>query len=330
MRHLVAAAVLALVLAAGFNLPAQALDCGKATAPEDKAICADPQAAAADDAMVKAYQALFAKMAPGERKTLLDSQREWLKTRGRACADKAGAAESRCLKEETEKRRKYLAGEPGAGPGSGGKLVPVMIEKPVRKGAYALDVTAVKYAPATTPAEKLFNAEVDKLLKAVPPAKDEELEPDLNYSYMLNVAVTYASPQFISAHVETYIFSGGAHGSGTSSNINIDAAKGRLLTFKDVFASEAEGKILAECMTQILDQKHDRMPDEKIEGDDLKQLRSSVEEGLRGLSKWSFAPGTASIDYDAYALGAYAEGAYSCELHSDFLRPLLKAGFTLP
>lgn len=330
MRHVGAAAALALILAAGFNLPARALDCGKATAPEDKAICADPRAVAADDAMVKAYQALAAKMAPAERKTLLDSQREWLKTRSRACADKTGAAEGRCLEEETEKRRKYLAGEPGAGPGSGGTLVPVMIEKPDRKGAYALDITVVKYAPATTPAEKLFNAQVDKLLKDVPPSKDEEIEPDLTYSYMLNVAVTYASPQFISAHVESYIFSGGAHGSGTSSNINIDAAKGRILTFNDVFAGEAEGKILAACMSQILEQKHDRMPDEKIEGDDLAQLRKAVEEGLGDLSKWSFAPGMASIDYDAYALGAYAEGAYSCELHTDFLRPLVKAGFTLP
>ncbi len=41
--------------------PVAALDCARATAPVEKAICGDPAAEAADAAMSKAYNALAAR-----------------------------------------------------------------------------------------------------------------------------------------------------------------------------------------------------------------------------------------------------------------------------
>jgi uncharacterized protein YecT (DUF1311 family) len=319
----------ALAIVSAFALPATALDCSKAKAPDEKALCAEPQALAADDAMVEAYQALSAKLSEADRKLLLQSQHAWIKSRANLCANRSGAEQSRCLKDETEKRRKYLAGEPEAGPSSGGKLVPVIIQRSARKGVFDLDINAQRYAPATTPAERLFNASVDKLLKDAPNAI-EDFQPGLTYSYEMNLAVTYASPQFISAHVIEYLLAGGAHGNGSTTNINIDAAKGSILSFNDVIAKSGEAKIKAECMRQILAQKSERLEGEKIEGEELEKLRSDVEEGLRKLEKWSFSPGKATVTYDPYAVGSYAEGPHECEFSTEFLRPFVKAGFVLP
>lgn len=330
MSKRMACVALGIFLVSGQALPAFALDCSKASSAEDKAICTDPQALAADDAMVKAYQALAARLADSDRKMLLQSQRAWLKTRTNSCSDKKGAEQAACLKKGTDERRQYLAGAADAGPGSGGKLVPVIVQQAGGKGEYELDVTVLKYAPPASAAEKLFNAEVDKLLHDVQSTKVEDVERDLSYSYDLHLAVTFASPQFISAHFESYVFNGGVHGNSISGNINIDAAKAKILEFGDIFPNASQPKLMAECMRQILVQKTEKLEGEKIEGDELKTLHQSLAEELVKLGRWSFSPGKASIVFDAYALGAYVEGAYECEFPTDFLRPLVKAGFALP
>jgi uncharacterized protein YecT (DUF1311 family) len=330
MSKQMACVTLGIALVLGQALPAFALDCGKASSTEDKAICADPQALAADDAMVKAYQALAATLTDATKKTLLQSQRTWLKTRANACSDKTGAEKATCLTKATDARRQYLAGATEAGRGSGGKLVPVIIEQPGGKGQYELDVSLLKYTPPTNAAEKLFNAEVDALLRDVEATKNEDLERDLSYSYDLHLSMSYASPQLISAHLDGYVFSGGAHGNSISDNINIDVAKAKILAFGDVFPTASEPKIEAECMRQILVQKTERLEGEKIEGDSLKELRQSLADELVKLKRWSFASGKATVTFDAYVLGAYVEGAYECGFTTDFLRPLAKAGFALP
>jgi hypothetical protein len=48
------------------------------------------------------------------------------------------------------------------------------------------------------------------------------------------------------------------------------------------------------------------------------------------LRAWSFAPDKATVTYDPYAVGAYAEGLYSCEIPYATLKPLAKPGFPLP
>lgn len=318
-----------LVLASAAVAPAFALDCTKAAAPDEKAICADPQALAADDAMVKAFQALFGKFSDADKKMLLQSQRGWIKTRAASCNDKSGAEQSRCLKEETEKRRKYLAGEPEGGPGSGGKLVPLIVQRAQRKAAYELDINAVHFAPATTAAENLFNSEVDRLLRSAPNI-EEDYQAGLSYSYQLTLEVTYASPKFISAHISDYLFAGGAHGSGSTRNINIDATKGVFLSLGDVFSAAGRAKIEAECMRQIVKQKSELLEGEKMSDEDMAQLRTGVEEGLHKLEKWSFSPGTATVTYDADAIGSYAEGPHECEFTTQFLQPLAKPGFVVP
>lgn len=310
---------------------AWALDCSKAKTPQDKALCADPRAAAADAAMSKAYTDLAARLSEAEKKALIISQRAWLKDRANGCSDAKADALAKCLIDQSVTRAHYLAGQPEAGPGTGGKLMPVFIQHPGRKGYYEVDVTALKFMPATTPAEKLFNAAMDKYLKDMPSGKiEDEFGKDMTYSFMVHARMVYASPKLISAHVETYQYEGGAHGNGGTSDINIDVATGKGLSFADVFAAGAADKLNAECLRQIIKQKAERLPDEKIEGDPLKDLKKSIGEGIVQMDSWSFSPAGGSVDYDAYVLGAYAEGAYTCSFPRDFLQPRVKASFSLP
>lgn len=310
---------------------AWALDCTKAKTPQDKALCADPRAAAADAAMSKAYTDLAARLPEADKKALIISQRAWLKDRANLCSDAKADALAKCLTDQSAAREHYLAGQPEAGPGTGGKLTPAFIQQPGRKGYYEVDVTTLKFMPATTPAEKLFNAEMDKYLKDMPSGKiKDEFGRDMIYSFMVHARMVYASPKLISAHVESYQFEGGAHGNGGTSDINIDVVTGKLLTFADVFAPGAADKLNAECLQQIIKEKTVRLPDEKIEGDQLKDLKKSIGEGIARMDDWSFSPTGASVNYDAYVLGSYAEGAYTCSFPRDFLKPLVKASFVLP
>jgi hypothetical protein len=48
------------------------------------------------------------------------------------------------------------------------------------------------------------------------------------------------------------------------------------------------------------------------------------------LKTWSFGAEAATIDYDAYAVGAYAEGAFNCMVPYATLHPIAKAEFPLP
>ncbi|MGO9134664.1 MAG: lysozyme inhibitor LprI family protein [Methylovirgula sp.] len=309
---------------------AAALDCSKAKTPQDKALCADPKAAAADAAMSKAYVALAARSSEADKKALILSQRLWLRDRANACADAQGEKMAQCLIDQSLAREHFLEGLPEAGPGTGGKLTPVFIQQAGRKGYYEIDVAVLKYTPPTNAAEKLFNAEIDKALKDLPSGKNDEFGRDMIYSFMVRARMVYASPKLISAHIETYQNAGGAHGNGGTSDINIDAASGKLLTFGDVFAAGAAEKINAECERQILKEKAVRMEGEKIEGNDLKDLKKSIADGIARMDDWSFAPKGATVEYDAYVLGSYAEGAYACSFPTSFLKPLVKSSFALP
>lgn len=330
MRKRIASAALALFLLPAAATRAAALDCADAKTPLDRALCADPSAKAADAAMTKAYEVLSARLKDSAKDQLLQSQRTWLKSRTYLCPDR-GKELATCLVTINFQRQRFLEGLPETGPGSGGALKPIFIEAAGRKGYYAIDVTALKYAPATSAGEKLFNAEVDKLLKQVPSGKNDDASRwGMTYSFILHMEMAYASPKLISAHIFSYQFAGGAHGNSGKSNINIDATKGKLLTFADVFADGAKPKIDAECLQQILKAKAERSIDEKIAGEKLTQLKTAIDEGLSKLDSWSFSTSGATVDYDPYALGAYVEGFYSCKFTPAFLRPLVKAGFLVP
>ena len=302
--------------------PAMALDCAKATTPIEKAICADPIAAAADEAMSKAYDALAARLAAPDKAALLISQRRWLKNRADTCSADEGAVEAACLTDRTLARGAYLAGAPVSGPGAAQAFTPVLVHHVGKPYEYDLDVNALKFADPKLPGEKIFNAKIDALLKEAPCVEQPKV-----CSYELGVRASFASPEFVSARVETYEFSGGPHGNSDAWNFAIDLASGEELRFSDLFAADARPKLVAACLDDIKRQKQQKMPNDPYGVVSAAEQKKTIEQSVGDLTRWSFYATKGEITFDAYSLGAYFEGSYSCDFPAEMMRPLLKLDY---
>ncbi|MGA2484571.1 MAG: lysozyme inhibitor LprI family protein [Roseiarcus sp.] len=316
-------------LAALAASPAMALDCQRAATPSEKAICADPIALAADSDLGKAFDALRASLDPKGRTQLVAAQVAWLGLRDSNCADEKGPALGACLARETRARVAFLAGAPEAGPGAPGRLAPVFRMQKGGKGRTDVDVQLLKFVDAATPAERAFNAAVDRLTNDLEnPGKDDPLADQ--WSYMWSMRMAYASPRLISAHADGDSFMGGAHPNSYSVNVNIDGARGREATFADMLDKPAADKIFALCLKQVRDQKSAREGSADDDSGAPKTLAESVAEATADLKAWSFGADAATVSYDPYAVGAYVEGAFSCSVPYATLRPSARADFPLP
>ncbi len=309
--------------------PAMAVDCQRASTSSEKAICADPTALAADTDLGKAFAALHAALDPKAKTQLGAAEVAWLALRDSNCADEKGPALGACLARETRARIAFLAGAPEAGLGAAGRLAPVFRMQKGGKGRTDVDVQLLKFVDAATPAERAFNAAVDRLTNDLEnPGKDDPLADQWSYAWSMRLA--YASPQLISAHADGDSFMGGAHPNSYSVNINVDGARGRDATFADMLDKPAAAKIFALCLKQVRDEKSAREGSADDDSGAPKTLAESVAEATGDLKAWSFGADAATISYDPYAVGTYAEGAFSCSVPYATLRPLAHSDFPLP
>ncbi len=325
IRRLAPVAALAPVLLAA--APASALDCARATTANEKAICADASARDADIALGKAFEALQAATPANERAALVAAQLRWIELRDSNCATTKGPALSACLRDETKARVGYLTGASEAGPGSPQPLVPFLRQQKGAKGRADIDIQLLRFAAPATAGEKAFNAEVAKLIRVREPGKGDP-QAD-NYSFQWSMSLPYASPRLVSAQASGYEYAGGAHPNRFTANFNLDVARGRLLTFGDLAAAPSAEKIFASCAAQIIKQKRERF-DNAADVGSPQDIMESVAKATGDLRTWSFGADKATVGYDPYAVGAYAEGDYSCEIPYATLKPLAKPDFPLP
>ena len=321
--------VLVLALCA-LGAPAWAFDCAKATSRSEKAICGDARALAADSAMSAAFSNSI-KGADGKTKAqMLGSQIAWIKERDNICAQNQGDAFAACLALESDRRRAFLSGTPEQGPGAPTRIAPRFRFEKGGPGKAAIDMELLRFPDAKSPGELAFNAATAKYLEdIVEPEKDDPAAD--RYAFENHMRLVYASPKLVSAQASAFLDSGGAHPNSYVANINLDVAGGRLLTFADAFDAKAAAKVFAICGEQVKGEKKERMgADAPLSPDDLKDLAKSIAESTGDLSAWSFGATQAEVTYSPYAVGAYVEGAYSCDIGYDALRPLLKPGFPLP
>jgi len=308
--------------------PADALDCARASSASEKAICADPAALRADADLGKAYEALLAAAPHAQKAGVVAAEARWIKARDSECAEEKGAALSACLKGATERRRAYLTGAPEAGPGAPGRLVPVFRIEEGGAGKADIDLELLTFPEPANAGERAFNAAVAKLSEDI--VEPEKGDPNADrYAYARTMRLVYASPRFVSAHVDAYEDTGGAHPNGFTANVNVDMRLGRELSFADLLDKAAAGKMVSLCTNQVRKQKIDKGETAEDIGD-LAGLRKNVEEATANLNVWSFGADAATIDYDPYSVGAYAEGAFTCTLPYATLRPLAKPDFPFP
>jgi len=328
--RLPAAAFAAVVLTATFAGGRQAIafDCAKAKSPSEKAICADPAARAADEAMTKAFEAFRAGADPATRAKILESQVRWLSTRDGDCSDKSGAELSACLARESDDRRRYLTGAPATGPGAPDPIAPFLRVEKGGKGRADVDMELLKFVKPANGAERAFNAGVDKFMEDITEPDDPKTD---TYAFATSMSLEYASTRLVSARAQGYADAGGAHPNSYIAHVNIDLSLGRELKFADLADGAGAEKIIALCYDQVKAAKKDRLGDDApMTADDLKDLAKTVKESTADLSGWGFGADEATVDYNPYSVGAYVEGFYDCKLPYERLRPLIKSSFPLP
>jgi uncharacterized protein YecT (DUF1311 family) len=331
MKQLRKYCIAGLLLAAGF-VPAQAFDCTKAESPVEKAICADQKLKAADDAMAAAYATLRNALTGADRKSLAASQRKWLKGREDNCSYQQVAELSSCILSETDDRRLLLTATPESGPGSRSAMMPVFIQQDGDPHHYDIDYTLIRFVKPKSRGETVFNAEVGKIAKAAPLQRQKEASrDDMTYSAYAAMTLTYASPQILSGKMDSWDFSGGAHGNGGTSAINVDLARGAMMKASDLFDDKGTAALKADCVKQIAEQKKDKNDGQEFKPeDDPNYHEQTIVDHMKSLDSWSFWKDKAVVNFDAYSIGSYVEGSYECEFPTSKLKSLAKSGALLP
>lgn len=106
-------AALADVLRTDRRAAVASFDCGKASTPVERAVCADPELARLDREVAQAYGVrLGAVEAEADKQAIRTAQRSWLQRRDDACKEAAAAPPGTCLSDAYRKRLAELSAEP--------------------------------------------------------------------------------------------------------------------------------------------------------------------------------------------------------------------------
>ena len=151
------------------------------------------------------------------------------------------------------------------------------------------------------------------------------------YGYRWSMRLAYASPRLISARADGHSRTGGAHPNSYSVDINVDAAQGREATFDDLLDKPAAQKIFGLCLDQARDKKKENGEwNEDSDAWGSKQLVKDVADASAGLKAWSFGGEAATIAYELYVVGPYADGPFECKIPYAILRRPARPHFPLP
>lgn len=308
---------------------ASAFDCAKASTDTEKAICASPDAKAADDAMGAAYAALLARTEGEQAAMLKASQVAWLKQRESNCGWQETAEEkSACLVEKTTQRTDFLTAKPASGPGFGDSpaLTPWLKARAFGKNKCSADVSVYRFPGAASDAgEKVFNGWVDDLAANLENDYGSyatgDLPDGMQCDYGAAASITYASPDLVAMNVSIYMFGGGAHGNSAATSITLDRKTGKALLFADIFDNAGKTALTATCAEGIKAAKLERFADsgtkvevEKLVADDMTNYAGTIEASLADFSNWLIYEDRAEVYFPPYALGSYAEGEYTCAI----------------
>ena len=307
-----------------FAHPALAIDCTAASSAAEKAICSDPEARSADEALGKAYTQLRNSLPASAAAALRRSQTGWIPSRDVVCAAPTAIKPlSECLAEQSRERQRYLDGRPRAGDVSDRLFRRYFISRPPKNGSAELSISAIAFIGAGEWSSRL-NALIDSAVReadATAEAAKENPGRHDNYEVGLEIDLPYASSRLVSVHVTSGNYLGQAHPDSGSYNINFDRTLNRQLRFDDLLDEAGAKPIFEFCRAEVAKQKKQRSDDVEL---------TEVSENSRDLKSWSFDATSATIDYGSYGFGGYGQCMCSCTIPYSMLRPLAKKEFPLP
>jgi uncharacterized protein len=305
--------------------PALAFDCSKASTEVEHLICGSAEAKASDDAMSAAYSALAAQLDEAGKRDLLASQRQWLSYRNEVCR----GADASCVISLTDSRRDQLTATPvRSGPGAP-SFIPRLFWQAGTPKTYEVNIGYPQVIAPSTAGTRALNAALEAAAMSDRETFTAQLGPDEyvppgQMDYELSYQIAYADADFVSVGYDIYSYGGGAHPNAWTVAVNFLLDQGRPLAFEDMFDATGAAALRKICGRQIRDTKAaNGVPADLIASDVTDEALDAV---LQDPSKWVFAEPGLLINFDAYSIGAYAEGPYTCEIDADMLARIVRAG----
>jgi uncharacterized protein YecT (DUF1311 family) len=296
-------------------------DCSKAASASEKAICANPNLAAADTAMGQAFTVLLKKLAPAQQMALKADQRSWVTNRDGGCFDKKDDALTQCLLAATQMRQHYLAGEGDNGSAGAPSLLPAYVVES-RKNAYEITLAYPQFAP---PTGVKFNAAVrDPIFGKNAVAEYKQPGPGAaagtgNF-YQVSYDTTYLDPHLAAVTLQFADFAGGAHPNSWRVAMLWNPAADTALALADFLADPATGvpAISALCKAQARQQDWGL-----FDNPDFDTV-------VKDTKSWAVDKDGVTIMFDPYSVTPYVAGPHDCRLAYADLKDLLKPGGPLP
>lgn len=256
-------------------------------------------------------------------------------TRDEAClAKRADTPLSKCLAEESEKRRRFLEGRPATGDTEEGRFRPVFIFHSSTRSTARLSVEAIKFIGSGTWQAKA-NASIDEMVKnaigELNLHENPQPSPSEAYSVELHVSLPFATPRLLSVHAEYNNYLGQAHPFHWSTNINIETPAGRELTFDNSVDPDKAGELFQYCRSQVMKERSESADIHGLSGSEARDV--GVQEAIDGTKKfanWAFSKAGVEIYYGDYAFGGYGRCMCTCAVPYSQLRPAARHDLLLP
>lgn len=294
-----------------------AFDCSKASTKTEHAICNNPELLEMDENMAQHYFSLVRRLDKKPAEMTRNSQRNWLKYREAYCEGEAA-----CLLDEDQNRLNALNSVIQQQP----EMVPVFLWQEGTASTYTITIDAVKFAYPDDRGLKAFNSAIDNVISKAPFLTRSEDASAGALEFATAVQITQLTSDMVSALVSTYEYAGGAHPNGYSTAINIDLSNGEKLKTEDVFAFGAIERLTDDCRTAIIKTKADmhNQPEDEAAKELDDEYGPEIRNHITDMNTWHFNENGATITFNAYEIGPYAEGEFICEFSHEVLRELAR------
>jgi uncharacterized protein YecT (DUF1311 family) len=313
-----------LLIVAGSGMAGPVADCNRARSAAERAICMDSHLTAADSEMAKAYSALRTLLPASQYAALLENQREWIAQRDGVCQD-TGSELTRCLLEQTQARRRFLAGEGPNDEFGALRLMPTFYREAATHYKISIEYPQIPSAGGAIAAS--FNQQSRKIAFGSGPGGATAFrnnEPLRNGEAKTFYDASYEI-RYLDAHLASVVFAiatyeGGAHPNAANIGLLFDFDQVRPLRLADFLASPEESirAIAARCEREASEEDWG-----VFENADF----ASVVGDIAG---WTAGRDGVAILFNPYSVAPYAAGPHECRIPYTELARWLKPGGPLP
>jgi uncharacterized protein len=308
---------------------AASFDCGKASTPVEKAICANPELSRRDEVLAKAYATALGGLSDEAKATMQAGQRAWLKYAELSCTDHAtpftaalNEDQQRCLVNNYSQRIREL----GESRMQGDwriylKTTYDVVDDPdpdVFQEVSANEMVSPRIDDSSE-AVAAFNALMDEADAAQAP--DPSDEGYASSDTMIETKVVSAGTDRISLQLNSWWFGhGAAHGNYTITYSHYLIDKQRMLEASDLFTGDGWQEALGQMALDELDRT--------IDGGIWDEARPEVPKVVIDPSRWNITGDALEIIFQPYEVTAYAAGAPTISIPWGKLSAYLADGYT--